>query len=156
MGMIEAVKTCLSNYANFNGRARRSELWWFTLAYFLVDFAIGLIFSGLGIVVAMIGGMIDSDGLAGFGGIISFLGTGLSIILGLALFIPSLAVCIRRLHDIGKSGWFYLMGLIPCVGGFILLYFFIQDSEPGPNMYGPNPKGIGGGYGGGPAPGNWQ
>ena len=74
--------------------------------------------------------------LARGGGILSIL----SVIWSLAIFLPSLAVCIRRLHDIGKSGWWYLLAFIPLVGAIILIIWFCKDSEPGANAYGPNPK----------------
>ena len=61
--------------------------------------------------------------------------------ISIALFIPSIAVGIRRLHDIGKSGWWYLLILLPLVN-LVLIYFFILDSQPGENQYGPNPKGV--------------
>lgn len=61
---------------------------------------------------------------------------------GIAILIPSIAICVRRLHDIGKSGWWYLLGLVPIVGWIILIIWFIRDSQPGDNQWGPNPKGI--------------
>ena len=110
MGFADAVKSVVvENYANFNGRARRSEYWYFTLASFIAGF---------------------------IGGLLPFI----SILLSLALFIPSLAVSVRRLHDIGKSGWMYLFILIPVVGAIILLVWFCQDSQPGENKWGANPK----------------
>ena len=63
----------------------------------------------------------------------------------LAILLPGLAVAIRRLHDIGKSGWFVLLALIPIVGSIILIVFYVKDSEPGENKYGPNPKEAGAG-----------
>jgi uncharacterized membrane protein YhaH (DUF805 family) len=69
----------------------------------------------------------------------------LNSLYGLAVMIPGIAVSLRRLHDIGKSGWWFLLGVIPIVnfiGIFVLLYFYIQDSQPGENEYGPNPKGL--------------
>ena len=60
----------------------------------------------------------------------------------LVVLIPSIAVSIRRLHDIGKSGWWLLIAFIPCIGAFVLLYFLIQDSQQESNQYGPNPKGM--------------
>lgn len=112
MGFADAVKSVVvENYANFNGRARRSEYWYFALASFIASFICGLL-------------------------PIPFI----SILLSLALFIPSLAVCVRRLHDIGKSGWMYLLILIPVVGAIILLIWFCQDSQPGENKWGANPK----------------
>ena len=64
----------------------------------------------------------------------------LALIYALALLIPSIAVSVRRLHDIGKSGWFILIALIPAIGAIILLIFMVTDSNPGDNQYGPNPK----------------
>lgn len=119
MGFQEAVRTCLSKYTDFSGRARRSEYWYFTLAYILA------------IMVASI-----PEGI---------LGTGTSILGGLVMvagILPSLAACVRRLHDTGRSGWFYLVGLIPFVGGLILLIFTIQDSQPVGNQWGPSPKAV--------------
>ena len=125
MGFTEAIKTCFSKYATFSGRARRSEYWYFCL----FDWLITGILTGMGYAL-------NSKVLL-----------GVSSIASLALIIPMLAVAVRRLHDIGKSGWFYLFFLIPLVGGIILLVWFCTDSAPGPNMYGPNPKGIGNGGG---------
>ncbi len=65
-----------------------------------------------------------------------------STIAGLALLIPSISVLFRRLHDIGRSGWWWLLGLICCIGQIILFVFAQQDSQPGDNQYGPNPKGL--------------
>ena len=64
------------------------------------------------------------------------------LIFALALLVPSIALAVRRLHDIGKSGWWYLIALIPLIGLLVLLYFFVLDSQPGSNQYGPNPKGL--------------
>jgi uncharacterized membrane protein YhaH (DUF805 family) len=63
-------------------------------------------------------------------------------IFSLAAFLPSLAIMVRRLHDIGRSGWWYFIAFVPFVGGIVLLIFTLLDSEPGPNLYGPNPKGV--------------
>lgn len=64
----------------------------------------------------------------------------LYLLYGLATFIPGIAVGVRRLHDVGKSGWWYLIAFIPLIGGLYLLYLFIQDGTPGSNEYGVNPK----------------
>ena len=123
MGFTEAVQTCFSKYATFSGRARRSEYWYFVLCYTILT------------------------------GILSFLARNSTVlgyvsgVIEIALFIPMLAVSVRRLHDIGKSGWFYLIGLIPLVGLIIMIVWYVRDSDPGQNMYGPNPKGIGNGGG---------
>ncbi len=103
-----------NKYADFSGRARRSEYWYF------------LLFNMIALLVAMM-----VDGILGYP-IFYFL-------YALASFIPSLAVSIRRLHDTGRSGWFLLLSLIPLIG-IILIFFFVQDSAPGSNEYGLNPK----------------
>ncbi len=79
--------------------------------------------------IAIVVGIVD--GVTGLG--------VLSPLYSLALLIPSIAVAIRRLHDVGKSGWWLLLGFVPLVG-LVLLYFMVQDSQPGGNEYGPNPK----------------
>lgn len=120
---VEEIKSwyleALQKYVEFEGRARRTEFWTFVL----VNFCISIILSVLDATIGM-----------GFG----FIGT----LFSLAILLPSIAVAVRRLHDIGKEGWWILIGLIPIIGWIILLYFYIQDSEAGANAYGPNPKGI--------------
>jgi uncharacterized membrane protein YhaH (DUF805 family) len=108
----KAVKTCLTKYADFNGRAARPEFWWFMLAQFILHVILGMISPAL-------------DGLA-----------------ALALLIPSLAAGSRRLHDIGKSGWLQLLGLIPIIGWILLIYWCAQPGEPGDNKYGAAPAGA--------------
>ncbi|MDC7292291.1 MULTISPECIES: DUF805 domain-containing protein [unclassified Butyrivibrio] len=120
MSFVDAIKSVFSQYANFSGRARRSEYWYYVLCYAIISIVINLL-SQASSVFAIVG-----------------------TVVGLALICPTLAVEIRRLHDIGKSGWYLLFNLIPLVGAIILLVWFCKDSEPGDNMYGPNPKGIGG------------
>lgn len=110
MSFGDAVKQCFSKYATFSGRARRSEYWYFFLFNALVSFVLGLILAPLASVFV------------------------------LATIVPSIAVSVRRLHDIGKSGVYYLVGLIPLVGVILLIVWFCQDSQPGENMYGPYPK----------------
>lgn len=107
---------CLRLYFNFSGRARRKEYWMFTLFNFLISFVISLVETLL------------------YGNPV------IAYIYSIALLLPGLAVCIRRLHDVGKSGWMYLIGLIPVVGAIWLLILFCTDSQPGANEYGPNPK----------------
>ena len=118
----------LSQYADFKGRARRKEYWMFYL------------FACIIIVIAMI-----LDNLLG----ITFslhgesLGYGwLYLITALGLFVPTLAVAVRRLHDIGKSGWWYLVILIPLVGVIWLIVLLATDGEKGENKWGTNPKEI--------------
>jgi uncharacterized membrane protein YhaH (DUF805 family) len=116
----------LKKYAVFAGRARRSEYWYFVLFYMLIL----IVLMG---VDAMTGTYSKDAGLGLLSGIFS-IGT----------FLPSLGVAIRRLHDTGRSGWWVLISLIPLVGFIILIVFFAQDSQPGTNQYGPNPKGVDG------------
>jgi len=112
-------------YADFSGRARRKEYWYFYL------FEI-LLFVALEIVVFGLAGVTQSSAIAGVGGVL--LG-----IVALALIIPGLAVTVRRLHDTGRSGWWFLIVLVPIAGPLILLYFTIIESSPGENQWGPNP-----------------
>lgn len=113
---------CWQHYADFSGRARRKEYWMFTLVNTIVAFVISLI---LGIIVRLTGILALSY---------------LSYIYTLAVLVPSLAVCVRRLHDVGKSGWMYLIGLIPIVGWIWLIVLFCTDSQKGSNQWGNNPK----------------
>ncbi|WP_246314292.1 DUF805 domain-containing protein [Kineococcus aurantiacus] len=128
--MVEAVTSVFRNYATFSGRARRAEYWWFTLAVVLLS----VVYS----VLAAVAQSVSSS--------LATLLTLLFSLVSLALLVPSIAVTVRRLHDTGKSGFFYFLSFIPLVGGIVLLVFCVQDSVPGPNHYGPNPKGVGGGH----------
>lgn len=136
---MQWVKVCLSKYVDFNGRARRAEYWWFALAIFAVMMAFWVLMVVLSLTTGRVNEFTGERGL-GLGWIPAIV----MWLIGLATFLPQLSVSVRRLHDIGKSGWFYLVSLIP-FGSFVLLYWFVQDSQPGQNMYGANPKG-GGGY----------
>lgn len=109
----------LKKYAVFSGRARRSEYWYFALFVMIISF----ILYGVDYLVLDAG----ESGFALFSSVFS-----------LAILLPTIGVSVRRLHDIGKSGLWYLIAFIP-FGGLVLLYFFVQDSEPG-NQYGPCPK----------------
>jgi uncharacterized membrane protein YhaH (DUF805 family) len=118
LSFVDAVRSALSKYATFSGRARRSEYWWFVL---------------FNIVVSIVARLIDSA--------VSSQSVGfVSIIVGLALFLPGLAVSVRRLHDIGKSGWWILFGLIPIIGVIMLIVWYAKEGEASDNAYGPSPK----------------
>ena len=112
------------HYADFSGRARRQEYWTFTLVAGAI---------GLGLYIGALVVMSISELLGG----VLFLGY---FLFALGLFLPGLAVAVRRLHDTGRSGWWYLVALIPLVGGFVLLYFLVVEGDAGPNEYGPDPK----------------
>ena len=127
MGFMDAVKSVFGQYANFSGRARRSEYWYFVLFNFLISFVLGFI-----------GGLLGEK-----------IGTVFTVISGLwslVVLIPSLAVAWRRLHDIGRSGAYFLLILIPLVGAILLIVWFCQPGQPGDNQYGPDPKGSYTGY----------
>ena len=106
----------LENYADFEGRAHRTEYWMFILINTFVGIGINLL-----------------EWTLATGGIIGLLYT-------LAVLIPSVAVSVRRLHDIGRSGWWLLISLIPLLGVIVILVFHCLESEPGDNDYGPDPK----------------
>jgi len=108
------LKVVRNHYFDFNGRARRKEYWMFVLVNVI-----------LAVVVGIVAGMIKQPWI--------------SSLLGLALLLPGLGVGARRLHDIGKSGWFMLIALIPVVGLY-LIYLLAQEGERGSNAYGPDPK----------------
>lgn len=123
----------LKNYATFSGRARRSEYWYFALFNLIFAFVAMFLDRILGttFTINTISGPID-------------LGYGYFYLLyGLAVLLPGLAVLVRRLHDVGKSGWFFFIALIPLVGIIWILILLFTDSVPSQNKYGLNPKGIG-------------
>ena len=114
--------TAMKKYVDFSGRARRTEYWMFAL--FNVIFAIvALVLDNL------LGTASEELGYGLFYGLFS-----------LAIMLPGLAVTVRRLHDVGKSGWWIFISLIPLIGGIWLLVLTVTDSQPGANEYGPNPK----------------
>ena len=113
----------LNNYAVFSGRARRKEYWMFFLFNFIFGLVASLIDLGIGLLTFTVFGV----GL-------------LTILYGLAVLVPGLAVAVRRLHDVGKSGWYYLIVLIPIAGAIWFLVLTCTDSQAGDNKYGPNPK----------------
>ena len=127
--------TALKKYADFSGRARRKEFWMWQLFNFIVNFVFQVIAGILGVIAAA-----SSYESASFFGILLFIVNLASWIFSLAVLIPNLSVAVRRLHDTGRSGWNLLLGLIPCVGVIILLIYYCQDSQPGMNQYGENPK----------------
>lgn len=112
----------LNKYAVFEGRARRKEYWMFTLFYIIFAIAAAIIDNIIGTAIT---------------------GTGYGlfyIVYILAMFLPSLAVAVRRLHDVGKSGWMILIAMIPIVGSIWLLVLMVTPGDAGENKYGPDPK----------------
>ena len=119
MSFTDAIRSVFSQYVGFTGRARRSEFWYWTLFQIIV-----------GIVASILDRAVFDRNNAAF-----------SVLVGLGLLLPSLAVAVRRLHDSGRTGWWLLIGLIPVIGTIILIVFYVQDSQ-GDNKYGPSPKSV--------------
>lgn len=107
----QAILTCFKKFADFKGRARRSEFWYFELFCVLIS----LIFS-------------------------FFISEDVATIAMLVTLIPSIAVSVRRLHDIDRSGWWMLIALVPIVGMLLLLFWAAQEGNPASNQYGESPK----------------
>ena len=118
MGFMEAVKTVFARYVDFQGRSPRSEYWWFYLFTFICN-----------IVINVVSAASPEVGLI------------LIIIFVLATLIPSIAVSIRRLHDLDKSGWWILIALVPIVGAILLIVWFCTKGTDGDNRFGPDPLG---------------
>lgn len=132
MSLTTAVRTCFQKYGTFEGRARRSEFWWWMLFQTLVTVIVALI--GLGFVLASSAG--NPDGQAnGPLLVVGMIFYALALLIGLALLVPTYAVGCRRLHDRGMSGWLQLLVLVPC-GNIVLLVFWVLGGSPGKNNYG--------------------
>ncbi len=126
---MDAVKTCFNKYVTFSGRAQRSELWWFVVFLIIGSAVTGWVDTAIfGQNVMMVGDM-------GFAYTTGVLGT----IFSLATLLPSIAVDVRRLHDLDKSGWWLLIGLIPMIGWIILIVWFASKGTSGDNRFGPDP-----------------
>ena len=121
MGFGDAVKTCFSKFFVAEGRASRPEYWWFYLSGFVAS------------VIALAIDMAIDTGYILVG------------LVGLVYFIPLITAAIRRLHDTGRSGWWYLISFVPLVGFIILIVFLATQGNPGQNEYGPPPGTVAGG-----------
>lgn len=134
MSFTDAVRTCIGKFATFDGRASRSEFWWFYLFTVLVSL-VGYIPI---LILSLIGATSDGGAISGIFTILTVIFWILWLIVLIALYIPFLAVGCRRLHDRGQSGWLQLLLLVPC-GGIVLLVFWVMEGTPGDNAYGPKP-----------------
>jgi len=123
----QAVKSFWSHYATFTGRSRRSEYWFVQLFLVLTNIAVAVID------LILMDGDVDRFIANGGGGVVG-------LVWILVTIVPALAVLVRRLHDIGRSGWWALIGFVPIVGAIVLLVFTVSDSAPGENKYGLSPK----------------
>ncbi len=131
MSFVDAIKSGYKNYFNFTGRARRSEYWFFFLYVILVE-----------IVMVTIAGILGGNTANGGGNAIGGLIFGLLGLFYLASIIPLLSLVFRRLHDSGRSAWWIFIGLVPLVGGILLLVWYCTPGTTGPNKYGADPKGA--------------
>jgi uncharacterized membrane protein YhaH (DUF805 family) len=121
--MIEWMMMPLKRYADFSGRSRRKEYWFFVLGVFIAAIVLSII-----------------ERIAGLSGMVGGVYGPLTTILLLGVIIPSIAVQVRRFHDQDKSGWFVLLSLIPFLGAIIVLVFMFLEGTKGPNRFGPDPK----------------
>lgn len=113
MGFGEAIKSGFSNYVTFNGRATRSEYWFWVLFVILAEIVTSIADYGLGLQV-------------------------ITPLFGLAVFLPGLAVSIRRLHDLDRIGWWIFLFFVPLIGVIVLIIWFCSRGTVGPNRYGPD------------------
>ena len=146
MGFGQAFSTCMRKYADFSGRATRPEYWWFYLAVFLIElpFSIALQISMMTAMEPLLNKLNANETLS-FREVMDAIDwnrmAGAAILLtivSLALWLPSLAVGVRRLHDIGQSGWWMLLQIVGL--GIVLLVMFVLDGQPKENQWGPDPN----------------
>ena len=123
MSFADSIKTCFTKYVDFKGRASRPEYWWFFLSYIVLY----LLFFAIRVPT-------------------------IALLIALAYFLPLLSAAVRRLHDTGRSGWWYLIALVPFVGVIILIVFLASEGNAGPNAYGPQLGGGSAAMGGGAVP----
>ncbi|AKU14803.1 DUF805 domain-containing protein [Luteipulveratus mongoliensis] len=118
---MDYYTSVIKRYVDFSGRARRKEFWMYTLINWIIS-----------IVLSIVDKIIGTD-FGNGGGLLAGL-------YALAVFLPSLGVAVRRLHDTNRSGWWVLIGLIPVIGFIVLILFWIKEGDPHPNEHGPDPK----------------
>lgn len=140
LSFMEAVKKVyLKNYFNFSGRASRSEFWWAFLAECLISMILYFLFN-----IVSILGLIIYHPVGSEYGFVTLLRIAVVnapvVIIFLALLMPALGVTVRRLHDIDKSGWCWLVGCVPVIGWVLMAYWLVQPSEMGENRYGKVPE----------------
>lgn len=126
MNFVDSVKSGYQNYVNFSGRSARSAFWWWWLFQ---------------IIIAIVIGAVEGGGQASMGDdmMMSYNAGPIAMIWSLVNLLPGIALAVRRLHDIGKSGWWLLIGLIPLVGWIILFVWYATKGTSGDNRFGPDP-----------------
>lgn len=132
--MIGAVKSFFANYVNFKGRSRRRDYWLAMLGLAIVEVILYVI-----LMASIVSAAASETQEPGPMFMVSMI---LLLVFTLAIIVPSLAIVIRRLHDIGKSGVWFFISFIPVIGSIMIFIFMLMDSQPGTNQWGPNPKGI--------------
>ena len=145
LSFIESVKICFNKYANFSGRARRSEYWWFYLLTCIPGWILGIMTKiKLGKVDELTNMAMtnynEAMAQAQSFDTIFYIVSGICGLLALLLLIPSISSMARRLHDVGKSGHWIWCVLLCGIGIVIPLIMCIPDGKPEPNQYGPSPK----------------
>lgn len=135
MTFQESIRTCLSKFVTWQGRATRSEYWYFVLFCALCLFAAAVVDNVLGTTFKIANPISGEMQSSGYGYVYSLVGLG--------TFLPSLAALVRRLHDTGRSGWWYWIALIPLVGGILLLVWMCSRGTTGSNAYGADELGGG-------------
>lgn len=128
MMLKSAVQAVLKKYAVFSGRAGRPEFWYWVLALVLVSLALSIV---EGAILAP---------MLGYESFSPEAGQPMGTLLSIAIFLPALAVTVRRLHDTDHSGWWVLLGFIPVIGTLVLLWWYIQPGTEGDNRFGPQPE----------------
>ena len=145
MSFIESIRTVLSKYADFNGRARRSEFWWFYLAVVIVVTVLYMVLIVPGLTAyataTIEAANAGSSTVPATPGSLT-VGSVVVGLIGLALLVPTLAVIVRRLHDTGKPGAMAFLLLIPFVNFILLIVWGASTGTPGPNQFGPDPKAV--------------
>lgn len=125
MGFGQAISYNFSNLGNFDGRAARPEFWWWVLFLWIINLVINMFTGGIGVFMG---------GQAEFG-FLTFVG----YVIWAIIILATIAVGARRLHDTGRSGWWQLLWLLPCIGPIVLIVFWASAGNPGDNQYGPVP-----------------
>jgi uncharacterized membrane protein YhaH (DUF805 family) len=131
VGFSEAIQSGFQNYVKFDGRSSRAAYWWWALFTIIVSVITGIIDRAIGSTLVTTP---EAAGMtAGTVGIVTSIAS-------LILFLPSLAVLVRRLHDTDRSGWWVLINVIPIIGWLVMLFFLLQPGSLGLNRYGPPPR----------------
>ena len=133
MTFVEAIKSGLSKFVTWKGRASRSEFWFFFLFVMLSLIVASIIDGILGTTIKTVNPLTGLEQSAGYGYVY--------MLVGLALLLPNISVMVRRLHDTGRSGWWYWIALIPLIGAIVLIVWFATKGTTGSNEYGEDPLG---------------